>query len=295
MNFRRKMSIGCAASCGTYYNHRGRTQSLSVRRKVGLMRLTIWAIPILFALCGVASAQNGDIRDATPVLDEVFNASLSSGEAAEVERLIPQLGSNDYEEREAATERLALIGRGALERLRSAYLSSDDLEVRLRIEDIVRSAYLMYHVYDRYGFLGISQRGLPATSADDSRIRPGHVGVVIADITPNTGAEEAGLRKGDVIIALNGDPIKEGFRANANFGATIRRLGPRTVVNLTILRPGKRKTRQLEVEATLGRCPEYLVRKGRIGEIPEKLMFAKQQFPAWWAKHFRDTTNNREE
>lgn len=259
------------------------------------MRLTIRVIPILFVLFGAASAQTRDMSDAIPVRDEVFRASLSSGEAAEVERLIPQLGSNDYEEREAATERLALIGRGALERLRSAYLSSDDLEVRLRIEEIVHTAYLMYRVYDRYGFLGISQRRMPAISADDSRIRPGHVGIVIAEITPKTGAEEAGLTKGDVIIALNGDPIREGFRANANFGATIRHLGPHTVVNLTILRPGNRRARQMEVVATLGRCPKRLVRDGRIGEIPEKLMLAKQQFPAWWAKHFREPTNKRDE
>ena len=289
------MSIACAASCGIYYNHRERTQSLSVGRKVGLMRLTLWAIPILFALSGAASAQTRDMSDAISVRDEVFRAPLSSSEAAEVERLIPQLGSNDYKEREAATERLALIGRGALERLRSAYLASDDLEVRLRIEDIVHAAYLMYHVYDRYGFLGISQRRGPATNADDSRIRPGHMGIVIADVTEDTGAARAGLKKRDVIIALNGEPIKEGFNANANFGATIRRLGPGTVVNITILRPGKRRTRRLEVEATLGRCPEYLVRSGRIGEIPEKLIFAKQQFSAWWAKHFREPTNNRDE
>lgn len=259
------------------------------------MRRTVWAISILFALPGAASAQTRDDRGPAPVPDEVFRASLSSSEAAEVERLIPQLGSNDYKEREAATERLALIGRGALERLRLAYLSSDDLEVRLRIEEIVHSAYLMYHVYDRYGFLGISQRRMPATSADDSRIHPGHVGIVIADITPKTGAEEAGLMKGDVIIALNGDPIKEGFNANANFGATIRRLGPSAKVTLTILRPVKRKTRQLDLEATLGRCPEDLVRKGRIGEIPEKLMLSKQRFFSWWAKHFREPTNNPEE
>ncbi|MCH8243392.1 MAG: PDZ domain-containing protein [Planctomycetes bacterium] len=261
------------------------------------MRLTIWAIPILFALSGAASAQTRDMSDAISVRDEVFRASLSSSDAAEVERLIPQLGSNDYEEREAATERLALIGRGALERLRTAYLSSDDLEVRLRIEDIVHAAYLMYHVFDRYGFLGISQHPVPATSADDSRIRPGHMGIRISEITADTGAERAGLKKGDVIIAMNGDPIKEGRGVNADFGATIRRLGPRTVVSLTILRSVKRRTRQLEVEATLGRCPEYLVRsrRRRVGEIPEKLLHTEQLFPAWWAKHFREPTNNREE
>lgn len=259
------------------------------------MRLTIWAIPILFFLSGTASAQPGVGGDTIPVRDEVFRASLSSSETAEVERLIPQLGSNDYAEREAATERLSLIGRGALERIRAAYLLSDDLEVRLRIEEIVHTAFMMYHVYDRYGFLGISQRRAPATSADDSRIRPGHQGIVISEVTEDTGALRAGLKKGDVIIALNGEPIREGFDANTIFGAAIRQLRPRTVVHLTILRRGKRMTRQLEIEATLGRCPEKIVRENRILEIPAQLMLAKQQFPEWWAKHFRMATGDREE
>ncbi|MCH8149364.1 MAG: PDZ domain-containing protein [Planctomycetes bacterium] len=260
------------------------------------MRSMIWAVPILLAVSEGAAAQTKDIRDAIPVRDEVFRASLSSSEVAEVERLIPQLGSNDYEQREAATQRLALIGRGALERLRSAYFSSDDLEVRLRIEDIVHAAYFMYHVYDRYGFLGISQRTVPKTHADDSRIRPGHMGIEIHQVTPDTGAERAGLKKRDVIIALNGEPLKEGFGANANFGAAIRQLGPRTLVHLTILRPGNRMTRKLEVEATLGHCPEYLARDPlRMREIARQFLLTKQQFPAWWAKHFRNATGHREE
>lgn len=259
------------------------------------MRLTIWAIPILFILSGAASAQTRDSRDAIPVRDEVFRASLSSGEAAEVETLIPQLGSNDYEQREAATKRLEDIGRGALERLRSAYLSSDDLEVRLRIEDIVHSAYLIYHVYDRYGFLGISQDRRQFTNAQDRRIRPGHIGIRITNVTDDTGAARAGLKKGDLLIGLNGDSIKENFKANAIFGRTIRRLRPGTKITLTILRRTQRGSRQLDVEATLGRCPARLVKAGNIAEIPEQLMRASRQFPAWWAKHFRTSTGNREE
>lgn len=260
------------------------------------MRSTSWAIPILFALSVGAFAQTKDSRDAIPVRDEVFRASLSPSDAAEVERLVPQLGSNDYIQREAATRGLALIGRGALERLRSAYVSSDDLEVRLRIEEIVHAAYFMHHVYDRFGFLGISQRTVPKTHADDSRIRPGHMGIEIHEVTPNTGADRAGLKKGDVIIALNGEPLKEGFGANASFGAAIRQLGPRTVVDLTILRPGNRRTRKLEVEATLGHCPEHLARDPiRMREIATQFLLTTQQFPAWWAKHFRDATSHREE
>lgn len=64
---------------------------------------------------------------------------------------------------------------------------------------------------------------------------------------------------------------------------------------VTILRPRKRMSRQLEIEATLGRCPEKIVRVNRILEIPAQLMLAKQQFPEWWARHFGMASGDREE
>src|SRR5438046_9469252 len=56
--------------------------------------------------------------------------------AAEVERLIEQLGSEKFTEREAASKRLAAIGEPALDALHRA-LSSRDLEVRYRARRIV--------------------------------------------------------------------------------------------------------------------------------------------------------------
>lgn len=255
------------------------------------MRRTTGAIAILLTMSAVASAQTRTKADTPSTPDEAPNVSLSPGDAARVERLISQLGSNNYEEREAATEQLSSIGLAALEPLRSAFLASDDLEVRLRIEDIVFSAYLMINVYDQYGFLGISQRQVTATNLDDKRIPAGHVGIVIRSVTKNTGAERAGLQEGDVIIGLDGEPIKENFRATAAFGQMIRDHAPGDTVALTILRRAPRRSQQLTLQATLTRCPKYLVRGGRIAEIPEQLQLAKQQFPAWWAKHIRNTTS----
>src|SRR4051794_5552289 len=57
---------------------------------------------------------------------------------AEIGRLIEKLGDDDFDVREAATERLMLAGEPALAALRKA-LSSDDLEVRRRARRIVDS------------------------------------------------------------------------------------------------------------------------------------------------------------
>src|SRR5438876_1130428 len=53
-----------------------------------------------------------------------------------VERLIGQLGSDDFAEREAASKKLEAIGEPALDALARATTSSDP-EVRRRAEDIV--------------------------------------------------------------------------------------------------------------------------------------------------------------
>src|SRR5262245_18965078 len=55
---------------------------------------------------------------------------------AEVGRLIGQLGADDFDRRESATERLKMAGEPALDALHKA-LSSDDLEVRRRAGRVV--------------------------------------------------------------------------------------------------------------------------------------------------------------
>src|SRR5262249_22622674 len=57
-----------------------------------------------------------------------------------IERLVRQLGSDEFAEREAASKRLAAVGEPALGALRKA-LGSDDAEVRRRSEALVRSLY----------------------------------------------------------------------------------------------------------------------------------------------------------
>src|SRR4051794_21979826 len=69
---------------------------------------------------------------ALPLLLPLPAAAPPAGpSAAEVGRLIVQLGDDDFDTREAATARLKEIGEPALAALREA-LTSDDLEVRTR-------------------------------------------------------------------------------------------------------------------------------------------------------------------
>src|SRR5437762_1138400 len=71
------------------------------------------------------------------VLPFAFAAAPPAGpSAAEVGRLIEQLGSDEFHTREAATARLKLAGEPALDALHKA-MTSDDLEVRCRAGRIV--------------------------------------------------------------------------------------------------------------------------------------------------------------
>jgi hypothetical protein len=57
--------------------------------------------------------------------------------AAQVDRLIKQLGHGSFAQREAASKELAAIGEPALDSLRQAAASNDDPEIRLRAQRVV--------------------------------------------------------------------------------------------------------------------------------------------------------------
>jgi len=56
-----------------------------------------------------------------------------------IDRLIKQLGDNEFAKREAASKELDALGEKALTALRKAAATNDDLEIRRRAEGIIRS------------------------------------------------------------------------------------------------------------------------------------------------------------
>jgi len=246
-----------------------------------------FAITLHLACVGIAFSQTAPPQRHAPaaaldVADEEFRLPLAASQAAEVERLIGQLGSPDYPQREQASDRLVEIGAPAFDPLRTAYRETDDLEVRLRIEQIVGESYLSYHVYRRNGFLGVSQDRFGVTHEEDARIAEGHVGIRVRQALPDTAAERAGLRENDVIIALDGQPLKAGPFPSESFGEELRTKGPGVQVELTVLRGAQ----QLDVEATLGQRPRMYYSPQQ-GESYEMLVVARRNFSVWWARHFR--------
>jgi serine protease Do len=72
-------------------------------------------------------------------------------------------------------------------------------------------------------------------------------GAVVRDVAPGSGADQAGIRRGDIITAVNGKPLESA----SDLTLQIRTLKPGDQVRLTITRNGNER----EVTAVLGTAP----------------------------------------
>jgi hypothetical protein len=68
----------------------------------------------------------------------ILAGAIWAGQAAEIDRLVAQLGSARFVEREAASKRLKAIGRAAFDALDEAATNSTDAEVRRRAEILLK-------------------------------------------------------------------------------------------------------------------------------------------------------------
>lgn len=240
-------------------------------------------------VCCAALAQNtapeSPASETVEPLDEWISKSIAADRAEELDHLIDQLGSPSYAERVDATTVLSDAGPEAFAALRRAYAErKEDFEVRLRVEEIVREIYLQHHVYQRNGFLGISQVLIPKEHADDSRIPENHIAIEVNRVLPGTAAEAAELKKGDVIVALDGEHLSgDGRDGVMAFGESIRVRGPGARVMVAVLRGPK----ELEFEIVLGARPKmhYNVTQGPVFEM---LDTALAGFDRFWEKHFAE-------
>ncbi|MBN2479819.1 MAG: Do family serine endopeptidase [Parachlamydiales bacterium] len=97
------------------------------------------------------------------------------------------------------------------------------------------------------GYLGITMQSIDKDMAEALEL-PNHEGVLIADVTKDSPADQAGLKQGDIILAYNNNAIKN----FTSFRNEIALMEPNKTVNLTILRDGKKK----EIKVKLGNFPE---------------------------------------
>ena len=112
-------------------------------------------------------------------------------------------------------------------------------------------------------FFGGPQRSFIGVQLDSSA---GKDGARIDEVSPGGPAEKAGLRRGDVIVAVNGRELKGGDGPVRELTRRLREIEPESKVKLRILRDGKPQ----EVEVTTRSAHGMLAFRGmpRLPDIP---------------------------
>lgn len=98
------------------------------------------------------------------------------------------------------------------------------------------------------GYMGVYIRDLSPEFAKEFNYNGGGSGALVSDVTAGSPAAKAGIKRGDIILGLNG----ESLNSSGDLTARIASTAPGTPVQLKIFRDGK----TFELPVTLGELPE---------------------------------------
>jgi serine protease Do len=110
------------------------------------------------------------------------------------------------------------------------------------------------------GYLGVGAQDLTPALADTLGLKAQR-GALIADVQPDSPAAKGGLKNGDVITAVNGQPIEDANKLTFSVGA----ISPGTKLELDVLRDGKTET----IKVSTAERPANIARGGRGGRNSE--------------------------
>ena len=103
------------------------------------------------------------------------------------------------------------------------------------------------------GYLGIMIQPVTPDLAKAFRL-PSSDGALIGDVTADSPGAKAGLQKGDVVVAVNGQPVTDA----QDLRLRVSQLAPGTTVRLDAIRDGQKR----QLTATLVELPETAARAG---------------------------------
>jgi serine protease Do len=112
------------------------------------------------------------------------------------------------------------------------------------------------------GYLGILPQDV--TPAIAKAFNTTTTGALVGDVTANSPAQKAGLQKGDIIVAINGQPVNDANQLRLKVGM----LDPNTKVNMKVLRDGRTQ----EISVQLGEFPSTEQRASVSGDQKESVL-----------------------
>lgn len=237
--------------------------------------MTAWwragGIVVIVAL-GSAPGAIADGPVAAPVRPGTTAAPTPDADGQATEQALRGLSSPYWRERREASNALLDQGETVLPVLHRAYHESRRHEVRLRVRELAEIIFAQRYTASLGGFLGIRQTiRLPEF---DARVRAGTSAVQIEQVFPDTAAERAGLRAGDLIVGCDGTPFVE-VQDGPQFSARVAGHGVGAELSVQIVR-GQGDPRSLTVR--LGHRPMSVI------AMTDPSLFARiaREFESWW-------------
>jgi serine protease Do len=99
----------------------------------------------------------------------------------------------------------------------------------------------------RRGFLGVGIQDLTPELAQEFGL-DGVQGALVAEVTEDSAAEAAGVKRGDVIVALNGKSVRD----SRSLRLAVGEISPGSEVQVKVLRNGKERTLEAKLKAVPG-------------------------------------------
>ena len=127
------------------------------------------------------------------------------------------------------------------------------------------------------GFLGVVIQDLTSELAESFDIEQSR-GALIAQVTPDSPAQKAGLKAGDVIVSYQGKPVKD----IGSFRNRVSQTPPDSRAKLTVIRDGERR----DIDVTIGRLDDAQLTAEAPAEITSELGLSVQTLTPQLAQQF---------